>query len=140
MLARWWSATAFALYAQAFTVDASLRREMRCSLAKFCEFLGFEMRAQGVPETDHNVVIVVGSGFRERVPDCWSALFGGNHNWLRISRVLQCLGLCSLHKEQQALLACLETVFEQGLAPCASAIPHWRQRAKTAPAPTRWLR
>jgi len=117
---------------QAVKGDATLRREMRSSLRRFCEFLGFEMHADDAPEAP--VAIVIGSGFPERVPDCWSSMFGGNHNWLRVSRVLQCLGLCGLHQEQQALLACLEMVFAQRLAPCASAIPHWRQRAKTVPA------
>eukprot|EP00930_Biecheleria_cincta_P055221 TRINITY_DN41568_c0_g1_i1.p1 TRINITY_DN41568_c0_g1~~TRINITY_DN41568_c0_g1_i1.p1 ORF type:complete len:200 (-),score=40.36 TRINITY_DN41568_c0_g1_i1:126-725(-) len=114
---------------KAFKDDPELRRELRLNLERFCQFLGLEVQEEG-----DDLKIVIGGHFRERQGDCWSSMFGGNHNWLRISRVLQCLGLCSLPKEQQALLACLEEIYEKKLAQCGSAVPHWRQRATTKPA------
>lgn len=117
---------------QAFKDDAPLRDELRSNLTCFCHFLGLELRGGGGLE----LKIVRGSSFHERVPDCWSAMFGGNHNWLRISRVLHCLGLSSLPDEQHALMACLEEIFDFGLAQCSSAMPHWRKRASTTPSDT----
>merc|ERR1712083_695464 len=86
---------------QAFKDDLTLRREMRLNLGRFCAFLGLELRG----EEGMEVKIVRGGNFQERVPACWSSMFGSNHNWLRISRVLHCLGLCSFPAEQSAFLA-----------------------------------
>lgn len=114
---------------RAFAEDAELRRELRLNFERFCQFLGLEVEGD-----ERDVRVAVGANFQERVPDCWISMFGSNHNWLRISRVLQCLGLCSLPHEQQALMACLEEISTSGKAQCSSAIPHWRQRARTVPA------
>uniref|UniRef100_A0A7S2JQI4 Opioid growth factor receptor (OGFr) conserved domain-containing protein n=1 Tax=Zooxanthella nutricula TaxID=1333877 RepID=A0A7S2JQI4_9DINO len=97
-------------------------------MARFCWFLGLELRRSELGRAR----VVIASHFRERVPDCWSSMFGSNHNWLRISRVLHCLGLCGLRDEQQALLQCLEELYQSGRARCASAMPHWRGRARQA--------
>uniref|UniRef100_A0A7S4QTN3 Opioid growth factor receptor (OGFr) conserved domain-containing protein n=1 Tax=Alexandrium monilatum TaxID=311494 RepID=A0A7S4QTN3_9DINO len=113
---------------RAFAGDEALRRELRLNFVRFCQFLGLEVQGG-----EGEVRVAVGPHFQERVPDCWSSMFGGNHNWLRISRVLQCLGLCSLPAEQRALMACLEEVLDAGRARCGSAIAHWRWRAGTAP-------
>merc|ERR1712190_288404 len=94
---------------QAFKNDHALRHSLRLNFARFCEFLGLELQG----EEGGEVKVVRGSNFQERVPDCWSSMFGSNHNWLRISRVLHCLGLCSFPAEQSAFMACLEDIFEQ---------------------------
>jgi len=114
---------------QAFRDEPCLRRELQLNLARFCEFLGLELRGGG----DANVRVVRSSAFAERIPDCWTAMFGSNHHWFGISRTLHCLGLCSLPREQSAFMECLEEIFKAGLAKCDSAMPHWRARAQTAP-------
>merc|ERR1712039_387130 len=91
---------------QAFALDPALRQQLRVNLKRFCDFLGFALQGD-----DDAVEIVVASHFKQRVPDCWSTGFGrSNHNWLRCSRVLNCLGLCSMPVEQNAFMACLETL------------------------------
>merc|ERR1712129_556946 len=80
-----------------------------------------------------HIEIIMASHFKEREPACWRPVDGGNHNWLRISRVLQCLGLCSMFEEQAAFYQCLESLHQKGV-PCDSAMPHWQNRAQTKPA------
>eukprot|EP00419_Tripos_fusus_P016342 CAMPEP_0172739188 /NCGR_PEP_ID=MMETSP1074-20121228/122011_1 /TAXON_ID=2916 /ORGANISM="Ceratium fusus, Strain PA161109" /LENGTH=196 /DNA_ID=CAMNT_0013568997 /DNA_START=21 /DNA_END=608 /DNA_ORIENTATION=- len=117
-----------------FSSDPDLQQEIRLNLGRFCEFLGLELRIAGpVDDGASHTEVVMAAHFKDRVPDCWRPMFGGNHNWLRISRVLQCLGLCSMFEEQAAFYKCLETLHEKGV-PCDSAMPHWRSRAQTKPA------
>jgi len=113
---------------QMFSEDSLLRHELYLNLSHFCEFLGLELQ-DGPP-----VKVIKGDHFQQRVPTCWTMTFGSNHNWLRISRVLHCLGLCSLSEEQKALIECLEGIFKEGDVLCESAISHWRRRAKAVPA------
>jgi hypothetical protein len=113
----------------AFKQDVFMRRELHLNFISFCKFLGLE-----VQELEKGAVkVTMAKNFRERVPDCWTAMFGGNHNWLRISRVLHCLGLCSIPEDQKALMACLEEIYAKKLSRCETAMPHWRQRAKAVP-------
>jgi hypothetical protein len=41
-------------------------------------------------------------------------LHRGNHNHLRITRILKCLQLCGLEREAQAFFECLTGLYEQG--------------------------
>lgn len=113
----------------AFKHSPVLQQALRLNFEHFCSFLGLEVKRIASEE----VRVVVGTHFTERVSVCWDSTFGGNHNWLRISRVLQSLGLCSLPCEQRAFMACLNNIYEQELAECASAIPHWRVHANAVP-------
>eukprot|EP00929_Paragymnodinium_shiwhaense_P037235 TRINITY_DN19877_c0_g1_i1.p1 TRINITY_DN19877_c0_g1~~TRINITY_DN19877_c0_g1_i1.p1 ORF type:complete len:351 (-),score=41.22 TRINITY_DN19877_c0_g1_i1:53-1105(-) len=113
-----------------FKADSSLRAEVRINLSSFCSFLGLQLVQAGRGSN-----IVVGDNFSERAPICWTAMFGSNPYWQHISRVLHCLGLCSLPDEQRALMRCLEDIFDQNLADCSSAMPYWRKRAKALPTP-----
>lgn len=118
-----------AQHQRAFAESPELKEELRLNLARFCEFLGLELRGgRGA-----KVEVVVAPTFKQRIMVCWTPMYGRNHNWLRISRVLMCLGRCSLFDEQKAFHACLEKLHKDGV-PCASAMPHWRERAQTAPA------
>lgn len=119
---------------QCFAEDPALRQQLRSNLARFCEFLGLELQAS---EEDEPCVVVVAEAphFFDRWQDCWRDRFRGrNHNWLRVSRVLVCLGRCSLVKEQGAFLKCLEQLYAGGV-PCGLAISYWRERAQTRPVP-----
>mmetsp|Transcript_34923 Transcript_34923/g.96461 ORF Transcript_34923/g.96461 Transcript_34923/m.96461 type:complete len:276 (-) Transcript_34923:59-886(-) len=107
--------------------DAQALAAIRKALHKFCAFLGLEV-------TYEPLVVSKASHFEERVPVCWrgGGLMGtgGNHNWLRISRVLHCLRLVGLDAEAAALFAFLETLPQQGVK-CDAAIVHWRKRNAT---------
>merc|ERR1712151_1181207 len=103
------------------------------NLVRFSQFLGLEVQG----EFGGEVKVVIASHFDERRGDCWDAMFGGNHNWLRISRVLQCLGLCGMYKEQKAFMECLREVQSRGNQGkplnVGSSGKYWEQRAKTRP-------
>lgn len=108
--------------------DHEVRNGIRRGLVKFCSFLGLDLL--DVPP----VQIQKAAHFSERAPVCWSGGMGGrggNHNWLRISRVLHCLKLVGLDNEARALMECLEGLYSEGFG--RSAIQHWRQRAATVP-------
>jgi hypothetical protein len=112
--------------------DQVILAAIQRSLAKFFLFLGVEM-------TRTNGVFVVSKAphFQERVQDCWQGGggkgMGGNHNWLRISRVLHCLTLIGLKAEAAGLLTFLETLPSEGIR-CGSSLIHWRKRAAAADA------
>uniref|UniRef100_A0A7S4VBV3 Opioid growth factor receptor (OGFr) conserved domain-containing protein n=1 Tax=Alexandrium monilatum TaxID=311494 RepID=A0A7S4VBV3_9DINO len=108
-----------------FLRDPEIRANLRRSFRRFLAFLGLEIRATAQPMT-----VDKAKNFNRRVPTCWQAFgFMGNHNWLRISRVLHCLGMVQMEEEQQAFMACLELLFQDGY-PLDNAILHWRDRAR----------
>mmetsp|Transcript_80352 Transcript_80352/g.194820 ORF Transcript_80352/g.194820 Transcript_80352/m.194820 type:complete len:129 (-) Transcript_80352:88-474(-) len=107
--------------------DAQIRKNLRRSLRRFLAFLGLQI--QGGKGTNEPMRVERAANFNRRVPTCWQAMgFMGNHNWLRISRVLHCLGMVRMEEEQQAFSDCLEQLYKDGL-PVGSAIHHWRDRA-----------
>jgi len=111
---------------------------VRRALTKFCDFLGLELLQPRLEDDGvmSPLIIRPASHFEERVSDCWRggpSGRGGNHNWLRISRVLHCLKLVSLNDEAAALLACLEQLPVRGV-PCGPSLEYWRQRAALEPA------
>eukprot|EP00927_Polykrikos_kofoidii_P032357 TRINITY_DN27598_c0_g1_i1.p1 TRINITY_DN27598_c0_g1~~TRINITY_DN27598_c0_g1_i1.p1 ORF type:complete len:716 (+),score=123.59 TRINITY_DN27598_c0_g1_i1:28-2148(+) len=105
--------------------DPVLANTIRRSLDKFCDFLGLE-----VVRKDEVLVVQKAPHFEERFVDCWRGGCGGNggnHNWLRISRVLHCLRLVGLDEEAGALFSCLERLHKSGIR-CGVALEHWRRR------------
>lgn len=99
------------------------------SFHMFLDFLGLEVaRHEGEHEEGVKVIVRKAPQFDERVFICWTSRGLGNHNWLRISRVLLCLKRVGLDTEAAAFLACLERLYEEGV-PCGNSIPFWRQRA-----------
>merc|ERR1719261_239308 len=107
--------------------DPEVQAGIRRALARFCDFLGLEIASGQSP-----LQIRKAAHFDGRAPVCWNAGCGGrggNHNWLRISRVLHCLKLTGLDDEARALMDCLEGLYAEGFG--KSAIQHWRQRAST---------
>mmetsp|Transcript_76784 Transcript_76784/g.173665 ORF Transcript_76784/g.173665 Transcript_76784/m.173665 type:complete len:209 (-) Transcript_76784:87-713(-) len=109
----------------AFHQDETMQRNFRRCLDRFFAFLGLEFRGGG----DQPLKVAKAANFESRTRTCWRGMMGmGNHNWLRITRVLHCLGMLGMKKEQQALYQCLERLYQDGL-PVESAIGHWRERA-----------
>eukprot|EP00746_Dinoflagellata_sp_MGD_P097039 gnl/MRDRNA2_/MRDRNA2_38902_c0_seq1.p1 gnl/MRDRNA2_/MRDRNA2_38902_c0~~gnl/MRDRNA2_/MRDRNA2_38902_c0_seq1.p1 ORF type:complete len:227 (-),score=47.24 gnl/MRDRNA2_/MRDRNA2_38902_c0_seq1:132-812(-) len=69
--------------------DPEVQAGIRRSLAKFCSFLGLELKLSPVQ-------VLKAAHFDTRAPVCWNAGCGGrggNHNWLHIPCVLHCLKL-----------------------------------------------
>jgi hypothetical protein len=81
----------------AFRQDPALRANLRRSYERILTFLGLCESADGE--------IVVGPNFDRRAPDVWDH---PNHNWLRITRILQSLSLLGLGDEARALFDRLE--------------------------------
>jgi len=111
---------------QQFADSPVLQEEVKQNLFCFCNFLGLALQYG----EDGSATIVEAAHFFDRWDVCWRGRFGMNHNWMRISRVLACLGLCGLLKEQEALFRCMEVLYAEGV-PCGSAIAVWRERALT---------
>ena len=89
----------------AFRADPALRRALLASLQRMRRFYGLP-----------------GSAARP-----W--LTPGNHNMLRLSRVLRSLHLLGLQDEASALLRDLETLYESGAAEVIGAVTlgYWRR-------------
>mmetsp|Transcript_128663 Transcript_128663/g.274611 ORF Transcript_128663/g.274611 Transcript_128663/m.274611 type:complete len:279 (-) Transcript_128663:12-848(-) len=105
--------------------DPALQATLRRCLQKFSAFLGLEWYGG---TGDLPLTVRKADHFESRYEVCWHTRFGGNHNWLRISRVLHCLRLAGMAEEAAALLARLEALHAEGV-PCDSAMKHWRARA-----------
>ncbi|CAK9047063.1 unnamed protein product [Durusdinium trenchii] len=107
--------------------DEKIKENFDRILMRFLSFLGLQM------ETIEGKQIKISKAehFETRRRDCWSAVFGMNHNWLRISRVLHCLGMVGKKEEQRALMEFLETM-PKDIPEVRSSIPHWRGRAQAS--------
>jgi hypothetical protein len=83
----------------AFRADPALRANLRRSLERMLRFYGFRPAADG---------IVRGEDFEQRAED-WLVI--GDHNFLRITRILRCCTLLGLEAEARAFPAALEEVY-----------------------------
>jgi hypothetical protein len=111
----------------AFRTDVDLRRRVRQSFERFLRFAGLEYREDGQ--------VVERENFTERAEEVWTY---ENHNWLRISRVLECLRLFRLDAEADAFLRWLESACERGVigagdvgsrAQAVNSLSFWKKRA-----------
>ncbi len=84
-----------------FQARPELRERMRTSWLRMLHFYGLEF-ADGV--------VTRGSNFAERSSN-W--LWPGNHNHLRITRMLRCLRLSGLEAEACAFFECLDAIYEE---------------------------
>ena len=82
-----------------FRSDDALRRNVQRSLEMMLEFYGLAI------EGDR---IVRAASFRERTAN-W--LTPGNHNFLRLTRILKSLSLLGLSRRAEQLFACLEEIY-----------------------------
>ena len=90
---------------KAFQADERLRAELVASLRQMLAFYGFSYE-----EEDGQPIIETGDDWEEK-SDHWFHI--GNHNLLRITRMLDCLSTMGLGGHAQTFLEALETVCEQ---------------------------
>jgi len=113
--------------------DPVIVARLRTSFEWFCNFLGTEVvqEVNAVDERDHATAVVrvrKASHWESRVPICWSTRCTGNHNWLRISRMLCCCRLLGLHAEAAGMLEFLDAIHAEGY-PVEYSVRHWRKQA-----------
>ena len=104
-----------------FRADEGLRRSLVHSFELMLQFYGLDL-------LDREPVQVVRSiGFDGRSAD-W--LTHGNHNFLRISRIVRSLALLGCHRYAAAFLECLETIYaEHPDTVGRTTIGYWRRAA-----------
>jgi hypothetical protein len=88
---------------EAFEARAELRENLRASLERMLRFYGLELR-DGPP-----LDVIRCGDFAVRAKN-W--LWAGNHNHLRITRILKCCGLLGLGAEARAFLERLEVIYQ----------------------------
>lgn len=127
--------------------DTDVEEGLQRALRVFLHFLGLEIRLeethQELPKPDSAVCgsqpvggarlrMQKAPSFCERQKVCWTVNCPeGNHNWQRISRVLQRLCLLGLQNEAHAFYLCLEGIWENGELPKSAlhSVKHWRENA-----------
>ena len=90
---------------KAFRGDGRLRAELVASLRQMLDFYGFSYE-----EEDGQPIIEMGDEWEEKSENWFHV---GNHNLLRITRMLDCLSTMGLGGHAQSLLEALETVCEE---------------------------
>ena len=104
----------------AFAAEASLRDMLLRSFQLMLQFYGFEIRGHG-----SKIEIVRGEDFDDR-SRVW--LTSGNHNFLRISRILRSLSLVGLGSHARALLTCLEDIYkDEARTIGTTTMGYWRR-------------
>lgn len=86
----------------AFQAQTELRARLRASFERMLCFYGFELHA-GPP-----LAVALGPRFAVRAREWVTA---GNHNHLRITRILKCLSTLGLGEEARAFFAALSEIF-----------------------------
>ena len=108
----------------AFRSDDMLRKTLLESFKLLLQFYGLEL--SGSADDPHVVMVTT---FRER-SRVW--LTSGNHNFLRISRILRSVSLLGLGSYAAAFLACLEGIYTENARVIGeTTLGYWR-RAVTA--------
>ena len=104
----------------AFAADESLRKALLRSFELMLQFYGFELLEQ-----EGRVEVVRTAGFDERIA-CW--LTNGNHNFLRISRIVRSLTLLGCQRHAAAFLESLERIYAEHPDTVGSTtIGYWRR-------------
>jgi len=108
-----------------FTADADLKRRLLRSLETMLPFYGLELTS-GV---DSQPSIGKGSNYDEREASWQEAPQGNlNHNLLRLTRILEALGVLGLPQHAQALFSCLEAIQQENHENIpARTLAFWRQ-------------
>ena len=102
-----------------FLADENLRTELLASFRQMLAFYGFDYREQaGRPA----VMLARDAAARQR-----NWLNPGNHNLLRITRILSCLSTLGLRPQAEAFLSALESVYgENGPVIGTRTMSFWR--------------
>lgn len=115
--------------------DSQICGNMRRAFNVFLSFLGLEQKTPSSSSGSvANITRKTGKAFTERRAVCWVVNCGqGNHNWLRISRVLKSLRLLGLKADAEALYCCLEAMWCKGIIAendfSLRAMENWRESA-----------
>jgi hypothetical protein len=88
---------------EAFRARPDLQEKLRFSFIRMMSFYGLEVRS------GERVTITRGPNFATK-STVW--LSPGDHNHLRLTRILKCLNLLGLEAEAKALFACLSEIYE----------------------------
>lgn len=91
---------------KAFADSADLRGRLRRSLAVMLDFYGLALE-----DTPEGPSVLRAPHYDQR-RRFWQT--AGNHNYLRITRILTSLRLLGLQEESRALLRCLVDIYESG--------------------------
>jgi hypothetical protein len=103
-----------------FNSDESLRKALLQSFEQMLQFYGFELTNR-----DPHVAVVRDATFVQR-SNVW--LTGGNHNFLRISRILRSLSLLGCHAHAMAFLKCLEGIYAKEASTIGdTTMGYWRR-------------
>jgi hypothetical protein len=104
----------------AFARDESLRQALLRSFRLMLQFYSLELVEAGA-----TITVTRGEFFDEYIR-IW--LTPGNHNFLRISRILRSLSLLGLRAHARAFLACLEQIYADHPQTIGSTtIDYWRR-------------
>ena len=107
----------------AFESDDSLRRALLQSFEMMMRFYGLDLMVR-----DGDVEVVRSATFNERSA-VW--LTSGNHNFLRISRILRSLSLLGLDSHALAFLKCLEAIYAENARTIGNTtVGYWRRAVK----------
>jgi len=85
-----------------FRSSPELQANLRLSFIRMLRFYGFECRYS--PDTQ----VIRGPAYKERISEWMSP---GNHNYLRITRILKSLSLLGLEEEARKFFACLADIY-----------------------------
>ena len=88
---------------QGFRTRADLQENLRASFLRMMKFYGFEVR------TGEQITVRLAPDF---APKAAKWLSPGNHNHLRITRILRCLTILGLEPEAKAFFGCLAEIYE----------------------------
>jgi hypothetical protein len=106
-----------------FRLSLSLRQSLLASFSVMLRFYGFT-----ILEGRDGPHVICGPEFASRA-QLW--LSEGNHNFLRITRILRSLALLGEEPYAQAFLACLEDVFLRSSATIGDrTLQYWRNAAR----------
>lgn len=109
-----------------FRTDREIRKNIRHSFDVFCGFLGIEYNASSRRCTKT-------SNFDARAQNWLSASYGSNHNWLRLTRILDCLHLVDEHERKRALYDFLDQLRKDDEFPARfskSTFDFWKEAAR----------
>ena len=108
---------------QEFRTRPELRQKLRVSFLRMLDFYGLEARS------GEQITVTRAANFAAKAT-VW--LSPGNHNHLRITRILRCLTLLGLRAEARAFFECLSEIYENEQSQPQSAITtetilYWRR-------------
>lgn len=110
---------------QSFRTNENLRLRLKKSLEVMLHFYGLQCNELG--NTD--IEITKSREYQERKLNWISK---GNHNYLRLTRILTCLRLLGLEKYAQALFQCLNQIYlEESQNIGSETYAYWQSAAKS---------